>query len=69
MPEKVIEANDARWQEYGKLRRIERKLQKKILDKGRPALNRGFMQYSQGATPWNGGEQTSLAEPRTGEDA
>ena len=31
-PEKVQEANDARWQEYGKLRRLERKLQKKILE-------------------------------------
>ena len=30
-PEKVQEENDARWQEYGKLRRMERKLQKKIL--------------------------------------
>ena len=52
-PEKVQEANDARWQEYGKLRRIERKLQIrswKILEKGPPARNRGFMQYSQGTT-------------------
>ena len=30
-PGKVQEANEARWQEYGKLRRMERKLRKKIL--------------------------------------
>ena len=31
-PEQVQEANDARWQEYGKLIRMERKLQRKILE-------------------------------------
>ena len=31
-PETVKKANKARWQEYRKLRRMERKLQKKILE-------------------------------------
>ena len=41
VPEKVRKANDARWREYGKMVRIERKLQKKILktlDQGPPSL-------------------------------
>ena len=39
-PEKVQKANDARWGEYGKMVRIERKLQKKILEEPgpRPAI-------------------------------
>ena len=46
-PEKVQEANDARWQEYGKLRRMERKLQKKILgDPGQRPSSPGPMVHS-----------------------
>ena len=32
MPEKVRRANNARWREYGKMAKIERKLKKKLME-------------------------------------
>ena len=71
-PDKVQEANDARWQEYGILTRMERKLQKKILEnpgKRPPSPEPTFHAALPGSHPKKGGERTALAEPRTGEHA
>ena len=61
-PEKVKEANDARWQEYEKLRRMERKLQGKILEdptKGLPSPEPTFHEAFPGSNHrergWNTG--------------
>ena len=68
-PEKLQEANDARWQEYGKLRRMERKLQKKILgDPGQwPSSHEPMVQAVLPGSHLM--ERTFLEEPRTGEEA
>ena len=65
-PEKVQEANDARLREYERMVRMERKLQKKILEKG-PGTEVSCNTPRE--PPHNGGDRTSLADPRTEEDA
>ena len=68
-PEKVLKANNTRWREYGKMVRMERKIQKKILDQGPPSQSQAYPQHSPGDTPWNGAERATLAKPRTVEGA
>ena len=71
-PERMNEANDARWQEYGKLRRMERKLQGKILEysgKGPPSPEPMFHQELPRSNPRERGEHRGLAGHSAGEDA
>ena len=70
-PEKVQDANDDRWREHKKMVRMERKLQKKIMEDPGPRPSSPepmFHSILPGSHPMERGERASLAEPRTGED-
>ena len=72
VPEKMETANAARYHEYWKMVKIERKLQKrywKILNQGQPSQNRFYTQHYQEDTQWSGVERATPVNPKTVEAA